>query len=120
MNTRSAERQRLAAEIREAAEQVVIAAEQALAAARDPTEADIAATRLTEIYAESDAALAEVGPTLAAREQDLRRQANDVCRAMAGEPLSDWTLKHRRYFSTALKARLVRKIGRRLYERIPL
>jgi hypothetical protein len=119
MNARLAERHRLAVEIADLSSVVVEAAEEALAAAEGPTARDIAETRLRAAYEQQDVVLAEVGPTIADRERAMREAVREVARAVRGEVGSDWTQKHRRWMSPALKSALIRRYGRRAYEELP-
>ena len=117
MNRR--ERYEQAIALADDAEQLVCEAESALAAATDPTEHDIQATRLDEAYALQDEALATVGPAIEEREQELRRAVREVASAVRGEPGSDWTMRHRRWISPAVKSAVIRRFGRRAYAELP-
>jgi hypothetical protein len=112
-------RYREAVEILDEAEDLVREGEAALAAAGDPTMVDICATRLDELYRLQDEVCEAAAPVVADRERALRAAVCEVVRSARGEVGSDWTLRHRRWMSVAVKARIIRRYGRRFYEGLP-
>ena len=61
----------------------------------------------------------KVAPAIAEREQDLREAVREVARSVRGEPGSDWTMRHRRWMSAAVKSAVIRRYGRRAYAALP-
>ena len=105
----------LAIELADDAETLVRLAEAGLAEARGPTQRDIAETMLNEALALQDEVLETVAPALEQREQELRRDVREAVRALLRKPGSDWVMRHRKYHTAAVKARLVGMMGQRRY-----
>jgi hypothetical protein len=113
------ERAELAAEMVDSAELAVRQAENALEQVQDPTWRDILETRLREALALQDEITEATAPALEQREVELRQAVHEVMRSAAGEPGSDWGAKYRRHMSAAVKARIIRRYGRKVYEALP-
>jgi hypothetical protein len=113
------DRYRLATELIDAAEDLVQAAEADLEAATDPTQIDVAESRLQDALQTQDEVGEKVAPVIAEREQDLREAVREVARSVRGEPGSDWTMRHRRWMSAAVKSAVIRRYGQRAYAALP-
>ena len=114
----SARRFELAAELADDAELLVRAAEAAVDAARDPTMRDVAETELQLAMQLQDEVLEDVAPAIEGRERQIRADVRAAVASLRDEPGSDWMSKHRRWMSAAVKSRLVRRLGRRTYEKV--
>ena len=56
-------------------------------------------------------------PAIADRERQIIDACWEAVRSLRGDLDACWSAKHRRWHSAALKSRLVRRFGRRIYER---
>jgi hypothetical protein len=101
--------------LRHDAEALVRMAEEALAAQRDPTLRDVAESELRSCLDLQDATLEAIGPTIEQRELEVRKAALAALAALRGDFGSDWTMKHRRWHSIPVKARLAGAIGAKAY-----
>jgi hypothetical protein len=100
-------------------EALVRRAEATLERATDATERDVLETELRETLALQDQVLEAVAPTIEAREREVDRLARRAIEVAAYGGGPDWHLKHRKFMSAAVKARIVALYGRRVYERLP-
>jgi hypothetical protein len=112
----TAQRYEQALELVDAAEALVRQAEQDLDAADGYLERDLAETELRECLALQDQALAAAVPAIAGREAEVQAGVRTAIAALRGDPWSDWMQRHRRWHPIAVKARLVRQVGRKVYE----
>ena len=107
----------LAFELRDEAERLVRMAEAAVAGARGYTERDVAETELQECLALQDECLEAIAPTIEERERQVVAGVHAAVAALRGDPMSDWTQRHRRWHSAAVKARLSGALGVKTYMR---
>jgi hypothetical protein len=115
VKTARAERTEMALDLAAGAEAMVRRAEAAVEAALDPTVRDIAETELREALALQDEVLEAVAPALEDRERRIQAQVREAIASLLGEPWASWDANHRRWMPVAVKARLVRMVGRKRY-----
>ena len=116
MTAHDRQRYEQALELVDDAEALVCQAEQDLDAAGSYLERDVAETELRACLAIQDQALAAAAPAIAAREAEIRAGVRAAIAALRRDPGSDWMQRHRRWHPIAVKARLVRLVGRKVYE----
>jgi hypothetical protein len=112
----TAQRYAQALDLVDDAEALVRQAEVAVGAAGSYIERDVAETTLRECLAVQDQALAAVAPAIEAREAEIRAGVRAAIAALRRDPGADWMQRHRRWHPIAVKARLVRLVGRKVYE----
>jgi hypothetical protein len=106
-----------AVELLDDAELHVRDCEAALAAQVDPTQIDIHETVLREALDLQDAIAEAVAPAVERRRCEVRDQAHEAIRSLRGEVTAPWDAKFRRWHTPAITAFLVRRLGRRTYEK---
>jgi hypothetical protein len=114
---RSDERHRLAVELVDDAEALVQAAERAVEGERDPTLRDVRETELRATLVMQDEIAETVAPAIDRRQREVADAALAAVRSLQGAPSADWTAKHRRWHSPAVKAKLVGALGAKTYMR---
>jgi hypothetical protein len=112
----SDQRYREAAELADAAEALVRDCEANLEAATDPTVRDVLETELRSALEMQDEVLDPVAPAIAERERRVRAGVHAAIAALRGDFMHDWTMRHRRWHSIAVKSRLVGMVGWKRYE----